>query len=161
MKRSLKSIVVFCLLALASAHAQPAPSVSEFVINGLKVIVKQRPGTETVTVGLFLRGGSVQKPGMEELLLSVVTESSAKFPAPVLQAELVRTGSSISSATNYDYSVLTMASTRRNFERTWDLFRRYCSSPESTGERHRIEKAIADRFGNRPAQCSGRSAGFR
>jgi len=85
MKRSLKSIVVFCLLALASAHAQPAPSVSEFVINGLKVIVKQRPGTETVTVGLFLRGGSVQKPGMEELLLSVVTESSAKFPAPVLQ----------------------------------------------------------------------------
>jgi len=122
MKRSLKSIVVFCLLALASAHAQPAPSVSEFVINGLKVIVKQRPGTETVTVGLFLRGGSVQKPGMEELLLSVVTESSAKFPAPVLQAELVRTGSSISSATNYDYSVLTMASTRRNFERTWDLF---------------------------------------
>ncbi len=49
------------LLSLTWAQTLPASSsgtVTEFEVNGLKVILKQRPGTQTLAAGLFVRGGS-------------------------------------------------------------------------------------------------------
>ena len=100
--------------------------VTEFEVNGLKVLVKRREGNQTVVAGLFIRGGSrninANNAGIESLMLDVATEASANFPRERFRRELSRTGTSISYGINYDYSALTLGSTRQHFERSWEMF---------------------------------------
>jgi zinc protease len=138
------ALALTLLLSAASAPAQtvggagttgPGPSkeaadtlrlVTEFEVNGLKVLVKRREGSQSVVAGLFMRGGSrnvtAENAGVEALMLDVATEASQKFPLAVMRRELARTGTSLSYGINYDYSVLSLASTRRYFDRSWDIF---------------------------------------
>src|SRR5262245_17583271 len=64
--------------------ARQAALVSEFDINGLKVLVKRREGSQTVAAGLFIRGGvqniTSNNAGVEAFMLGVATEASAVFP---------------------------------------------------------------------------------
>jgi zinc protease len=100
--------------------------VTEFDVNGLKVIVKRRASSPTVAAGLFIRGGvrnvTAQNAGIENFMLNVATEGSKSFPREVLRRELAKTASSIGSGSNYDFSALSLASTRQNFDRSWDVF---------------------------------------
>jgi zinc protease len=106
--------------------ASQAALVTEFDVNGLKVLVKRRPNSQTVAAGLFFRGGvkniTAQNAGIEGFALSVATEGSQKFPRDVFRRELAKTGSSISSGANYDFSVLALASTKQAFDRSWEIF---------------------------------------
>lgn len=115
----------FAQAATANITAQ-ASLVTEMDVNGLKVLFKRRPNSQTVAAGLFIRGGSrnvtAQTAGIENLMMSVATEGSVKFPRAALRRELARTGSNISNGINYDYSVFALASTREYFERSWELF---------------------------------------
>jgi zinc protease len=108
--------------SLASQIAQ----VKEFEVNGLKVLVKRRPLSPTVAAGLFIRGGvknvTAQNAGVENFMLSAMTEGSKTFPREALRRELAKTGSTIGSSSGYDYSVISLASTRQNFDRSWDIF---------------------------------------
>lgn len=108
--------------SLASQIAQ----VKEFEVNGLKVLVKRRPLSPTVAAGLFIRGGvknvTAQNAGVENFMLSAMTEGSKTFPRETLRRELAKTGSTIGSSSGYDYSVVSLASTRQNFDRSWDIF---------------------------------------
>lgn len=110
----------------AARAADAARLVSEFEVNGLKVLVKRREGSQTAVAGLFMRGGAgnvtAENAGVEALMLDVATEASAGFPRERMRRELSRTGTSISYGINYDYSALTLASTRRHFERSWEIF---------------------------------------
>lgn len=112
--------------AAARAAADVTRYVNEFEVNGLKVLVKRREGTQTVVAGLFMRGGSrnitAANAGVEALMLDVATEASANFPRERMRRELSRTGTGISYGINHDYSALTLASTRRNFDRSWEIF---------------------------------------
>lgn len=112
--------------ASARALAEAARLVSEFEVNGLKVLVKRREGSQTVVAGLFVRGGASnvtpENAGVEALMLDVATESSAGFPRERMRRELSRTGTSISYGLNNDYSVLSLGSTRRHFDRSWEIF---------------------------------------
>jgi zinc protease len=125
----------------------PAPSkettdtlrlVTEFEVNGLKVLVKRREGSQSVVAGLFMRGGSrnvtAENAGIEALMLDVATEASQKFPLAVLRRELARTGTGLSYGINYDYSVLSLASTRRYFDRSWEVFTDSALHPSFTQE---------------------------
>src|SRR5687768_10012750 len=100
--------------------------VNEFEVNGLKVLFKRRAGSQTVVVGLFLRGGSRnitdKNAGVEALMLDVATEASTNYPRERFRRELSSTGTLISSGINYDYSALTLGTTRRFFDRSWNLF---------------------------------------
>jgi len=100
--------------------------VSEFEVNGLKVLLKRRTGSQTVVAGLFLRGGSrnitEKTAGVEALMLDVATEASANYPREKFRRETSSTGTLISSGINYDYSALTLGTTRRFFDRSWNLF---------------------------------------
>src|SRR6185503_12776813 len=64
-----------------SIVAKQAALVSEFEVNGLKVLMKRREGSLTVAAGLFIRGGSANinanNAGIETLMLSAATEASA------------------------------------------------------------------------------------
>jgi predicted Zn-dependent peptidase len=126
---------IFLGLTLAAANfaqttrtdfSSQAALVTEFDVNGLKVLVKRRPNSPTVAAGLFLRGGSrnltAQNAGIENFMLDAATEGSRTFPRETLRRELAKTASSVGSGSNYDFSVLSLASTRRNFDRSWDIF---------------------------------------
>jgi zinc protease len=112
--------------SVQSVEAKQAALVKEFDVNGLKVLVKRREGSQTVAGGLFLRGGSrnvnAENAGIESLMLSAATEASVGFPREKMRAELARMGTIIDSGTNYDYSTLTFRSTRPNFDRSWEIF---------------------------------------
>ncbi|HEX8337227.1 MAG TPA: pitrilysin family protein [Pyrinomonadaceae bacterium] len=127
--------------------------VNEFEVNGLKVLVKRREGSQSVVAGLFLRGGArnvtAENAGVEALMLDVATEASQKFPLAVMRRELARTGTGLSYGVNYDYSVLSLASTRRHFDRSWDIFTDSALSPSFRPEdfgrvKSRILVGLAD-----------------
>jgi zinc protease len=130
-----------------------ASLVTEFDVNGLKVLVKRREGNQTVVAGLFIKGGArnvtAANAGIEDLMLDVSSEASSNFPRERLRTELARMGSAISSGMNYDYSVLTLASTRGNFDRSWDIFTDVSLRPSFTPEdvervRNRIVLSLRD-----------------
>ncbi len=124
------------LIAGQSALAQSSADITEFDVNGLKVIVKKRPSFPTVSAGLFVRGGvRNQKPeqaGIESLTLGVATEASAKFPRNVLRREMSRTGSVLGGASGYDFGVLSLTSTRPHFDKTWGIFTDIVLNPAFT-----------------------------
>lgn len=142
----------FAQTTTASMSAQ-AGLVSEFEVNGLKVLVKRRPNSQTVAAGLFFRGGArnltPQNAGIEDLMLNAATEGSQKFPREALRRELARTGASISSGTNYDFSVLALASTLQTFDRTWEMFTDIAMNPAFSSDdveraRKRLIAALSD-----------------
>ena len=105
---------------------EQAALVTEFDVNGLKVIVKKRAGSQTVAAGLFIRGGArnitAQNAGIERFMLEAAQEASANYPRERMRTEIARLASVIGDGTNYDYSALTLGSTRANFDRSWDIF---------------------------------------
>ncbi|HEX9960642.1 MAG TPA: pitrilysin family protein [Pyrinomonadaceae bacterium] len=129
----LPAFIVLSFISVSSAQdagkaslASQVAQVREFEVNGLKVLVKRRPLSPTVAAGLFIRGGvknlTAQNAGIENFMLSAMTEGSRAFPRETLRRELARTGSSIASSAGYDFSVVSLASTRQNFDRSWDIF---------------------------------------
>jgi len=114
----------------------PVSLVTEFDVNGLKVLVKRRAGTQTVVAGLFIKGGvrnsTPDKGGVENLMLDTASEATVSFPRERLRMELSRMGTTIGSGVNFDYSGLTMASTRANFDRSWEIFTDVALRPSFT-----------------------------
>jgi zinc protease len=121
-----------------SVVAKQAALVSEFDVNGLKVLLKRREGSLTVAAGLFIRGGAAninaQNAGIETLMLSAATEASANFPRERMRTELSRMGTVIGSSSNNDYSVLSLATTRMHFDRSWQIFTDVALRPSFTKE---------------------------
>jgi len=125
---------IFLIFAIAitpftstySQTAAPASAISEFDVNGMKVLIKRRPGTPTVSAGLFFRGGvrntTAEKSGIESFTLNAAAEGSKSFPRQKLRTETSRIGTLISAGSSYDYSALAMASTKENFELSWRMF---------------------------------------
>jgi zinc protease len=115
-----------------------AALVTEFDVNGLKVLVKRREGSPTVVAGLFIKGGTrnitAANAGIENVMLDAASEASVNFPRQRLRMELARMGATISSGVNYDYSGLSLASTRANFDRSWEIFTDVALRPSFTAE---------------------------
>ncbi len=118
--------------------ANQAALVSEFDVNGLKVLLKRREGSLTVAAGLFIRGGAAnitaQNAGIETLMLSAATEATTNFPRERMRSDLSRMGTVIGSSSNNDYSVLSLATTRMHFERSWQIFTDVVLRPSFTKE---------------------------
>ncbi len=134
-------ILSFVFGANAQTGGQPttgaqADLISEFEVNGLKVIVKRRPNAPTVSAGLFIRGGvrnlTANTAGIESLTLSVATEASKKFPREVMRKELTKMASALGAGSNEDFSVISLNSTRPNFDKTWDIFTDAVMNPSFT-----------------------------
>ncbi len=152
----LLSVVSCLLLALNVATAQtPAPTpqappdfqsviarqasqVTEFDVNGLKVLVKRREGSQTVAIQLYIRGGAGNitptNAGVEAFMLNVASEASTNFPRDRMRKELARMGSVLGESVSYDYSALSMTATRANFDRSWEIFTDVAMHPAFTKE---------------------------
>jgi zinc protease len=128
-----------------AAERRAAALVTEFDVNGMKVLVKRREGSQTVAAGLFLRGGSrnitAENAGIESLMLDVATEASASFPRERLRTALSRMGTVLGSSENYDYSVLSLTTTRANFDRSWEIFTDVALRPAFTKEDFELIKS--------------------
>jgi zinc protease len=126
------------LQSAQSVVARQAALVSEFEVNGLKVLLKRREGSLTVAAGLFIKGGSrnitAENAGIESLMLDAATEASAAFPRDRMREEQSRMGTVISSSENNDYSVLALRCTRPNFDRSWQMFTDVAVHPSFTKE---------------------------
>ena len=103
-----------------------ASQVSEFEVNGLKVLFKRRANSQSVATGLFIRGGArnltAENAGIEDLMLNVATEGSAGYPRERLRAELARTAAVLGAGADYDFSVVSLTTTRQAFDHSWDIF---------------------------------------
>ena len=121
-----------------SVVAKQAALVTEFDVNGLKVLIKRREGSLTVAAGLFIRGGAsninASNAGIESLMLSASTEATTGFPRDKMRSALSSMGTVIGSSSNNDYSVLSLACTRMNFDRSWQLFTDVILRPSFTKE---------------------------
>jgi zinc protease len=100
--------------------------VSEFEINGLKVIFKRRTSSPTIAAGLFIRGGvqniNSKNAGIENLTLSVATEAGKNFSKAEVRRQFARTGSGIGASAGVDFSVISLGTTRQNFDKSWEIF---------------------------------------
>ncbi len=127
------AIPIFGQTAVATALP-----VTEFDVNGLKVLVKRRQGAPTVSAGLFIRGGvrnaEPQNAGIENFALSVAVEGGKTYPTQRLRKETSRVGTVISAGSNYDYSVLALASTKASFDSSWQMFTDVALNPEFAPE---------------------------
>ncbi len=125
-------ILVFCAFvfsavpAFGQAAPAAAPQVTEFDVNGMKVLVKRRQGAPTVAAGLFFRGGvrnvEPQNAGIENFTLSAAVEGSKSYPTQKLRKETSRVGTLISAGSSYDFSVIALASTKASFDSSWQMF---------------------------------------
>lgn len=131
-------VILSIVFAVNAQSAQSTNDITETEINGLKVIIKRRPNTPTVSAGLFIRGGvrniTAENAGIETLMLDTATAASKKYPRETMRKELSKMGSSIGGGGNYDFSVISLASTRQNFDKTWDIFTDVVFNPSFTPE---------------------------
>ena len=118
--------------------ARQAAQVTEFDVNGLKVLVKRREGSQTVAIQLYIRGGAgnitTANAGVEAFMLNVASEASTGFPRDRMRKELARMGTVLGESVSYDYSALAMTATRTNFDRSWDIFTDVALHPAFTKE---------------------------
>ncbi len=128
-------VIVFSLSATAvfAQASAPAVPVSEFDVNGLKVIVKRRPGAPTVAAGLYFRGGvrniKPENAGIEAFTLNAAIEGSKGYPRAKLRKETAAVGTVISAGSNYDFSAMVLGSTRQHFESSWKIFADLAMNP--------------------------------
>jgi predicted Zn-dependent peptidase len=91
-----------------------------------------------VAAGLFIRGGAQnvtgETAGIERLMLEAASGGSKNFPREVLRRELSKIGTTIGASSGNDYSVLSLASTRPNFDRSWEIFSDIILNPSFTDE---------------------------
>jgi zinc protease len=119
--------------ATAGGFAAQAASVTEFDVNGLKVIVKRRASAPTVAGGLFIRGGARniddKDAGIENLMLATAVEAGQKIPRATVRRDLSRLGSGIVSGITNDFSAVSFVTTRSNFDRVWEIFTEVTMNP--------------------------------
>lgn len=148
---SLAIAALFTLLVTARAQearidsiAAQAAQVTEFDVNGLKVIVKRRTSAPTVSGGLFMRGGvrniNEKNAGIENLMLSTAIDAGKNMPRQQVRRDLSRLGSVITSAAGQDYSAVSFATTRQNFDRVWEIFSEVMLNPAFADDDVRRER---------------------
>jgi len=106
-------LILFFVLTTSFSLPPPQERTTEFVTNGLKVILKPSV-KEIMSVRFFIKGGtanySKELEGVESLALSVAVEGGTKKMGKTeFATALEKIGTSIGSSTSYDYSEINMS----------------------------------------------------
>ena len=127
------SVSVFAQTGNLENFTAQAALVSEFEVNGLKVILKRRPNSPTVAGGLFVRGGARnitdKNAGIERLMLATAVEAGKNLPRQSVRRELSSMGSVISAGASNDYSAVSLATTKNDFPRAFEIFSEVILNP--------------------------------
>lgn len=113
--------------------AAQAALVTEFDVNGLKVILKRRPGAATIAGGLFIRGGARnitdKNAGIEALMIASAIEAGKTIPRETVRRELASRGSAIATGAGSDFSSISFGTTKPDFARVFDIFSEVVLNP--------------------------------
>jgi zinc protease len=119
-------IVVFIVSGWLLTSSPSWAGTEEFMVNGLKVILKKNPATEVIAANFYIRGGVLnltpETAGIESLLIDVARKGTAKYSKEKINAELARMGTLIGGAIRRDYSLMNMRCVKTYFDRSWDIF---------------------------------------
>lgn len=126
-KRWMRIVAMFLAGASLGANAQDRTGASdEFIVNGLKVIVRPISANDIISVQLYLRGGSLNltetTQGIESLIFESAVKGSKSYPREKLNTILDRTGARISSSCTKDFSYMSMRCVKSVFDTLWNVF---------------------------------------
>ena len=120
-----RRILLFLTTPLLLAFHAPAQT-QEFTVNGLTVLLKPNPANEIVSAQLYVRGGARNiteaTQGIEPLIFNTAIKGSKYYSKESIDELLDRTGASINSISNRDFSVVSLRCLTTNFGETFDLF---------------------------------------
>lgn len=124
---------VFLLTAAGTLEAQAPAKVTEFEVNGIRVIACPA-ANELVSVVVGLEGGlasgETNNPALADFTADLVTSSgSASFNKEALRRFLSQTSTQLSGAGDYRGVSYTMTATRPNFDRAWAMLASIVSAP--------------------------------
>jgi len=101
-------------------------STAEFVVGGLRVILRRNTASDVVAANLFLLGGVQQltpaTQGIETFLLAASERGTAHYSKDALRVAMNRTGSAISIDPGDDWTVFGLRALRTTFDSSWALF---------------------------------------
>jgi len=119
---------------LGAGSADPIPSVtapadtstSEFIVDGVRVILRRNTASDVIAANLFLLGGvqqlTPQTQGIEAFLLAVSERGTKRYPKDALRVATNKTGSVISVEPEDDWTVFGLHATRATFDSSWAIF---------------------------------------
>lgn len=129
---SILTIFLFAGVSLSLAHPSNEDAsitdVEEFNVDGIDVLLRESKEAPVVTAVLFIRGGTSVVPenepaATEYFAMNLIPESgSALTSKQRFRRVETRMGSGIGGSDGRDFSVLSMRSTRENFDTTWKFF---------------------------------------
>ena len=128
MKKHWMQVVIIMLACVSwETTAQDKSAASgEFVVNGLKVLVKPISTNDIISVQLYLRGGCMNlteaTQGIESLIFQSAVKGSKNFPKEKLNTILDRTASAINSASTKDFSQVSLRCLKSDFDKLWDVY---------------------------------------
>jgi zinc protease len=112
--------------ATALASHESAQPTELFEVEGVRVLLRQNPFSEVVTVKAFLEGGLAyalpESLGLELLLLEIAQKQSKHYPKEKMATELVRLGARLSSEALPDYTAFTLLTLKRHLTESLALF---------------------------------------
>lgn len=113
------------------AAFQPQASASrvttkEFEVDGLKVVLRRNPDSETAVADMMIAGGlpfyGAQNAGKELVLLETLDKGSKSFSKEEANRQLARTGASLSGDAKQDFSTFALHTLARDLEKNFAIF---------------------------------------
>ena len=140
-------LILFFVLTTSFSLRPPQEKATEFIVNGLKVILKPSV-KEIISVRFFIKGGTANYSkaleGVESLALSVVVEGGTKrMTKTEFATALEKIGTTIGSSTSYDYSEINMSCIKEFWDQSWNLFADVIASPRFDAKEFELIKAQA------------------
>lgn len=131
MKNKIISIVI--LLSALSITAKAQDTVTEFNVNGLKVLFKPSE-KQTVCAIMFFKGGTAnykeQQQGIEYFALNAASEcGTAKYSKDDFKDKADKYGINMGGNSGYDYGYISMSCVKPYWSEGWDLFSETVNNP--------------------------------
>ncbi len=112
--------------AEAEAARRVDSTTASWEAGGITVIHRRAAANQIVAVNLYLLGGSRQvtadNAGIEPLLLAVSERGTQRYTREQLRGMLARSGSTIVTSSERDWTMIGLRSTRDGFHDTWRAF---------------------------------------
>lgn len=158
-----RAIYTVCLalwLGLMACTRPPEMTTTDFIVDGLQVILRTVPGSPMVAAGFYLKGGAnymgPNLAGIEPFLFETATRGTETRSKSEINTWLESTGTVFRVVAEYDYSGLIIQSRIDHFTAAWGLLADVLLHPrleshELEGVRRKIITAI-ETENDRPEQ---------
>ena len=106
--------------------AEADTTTAEFLVDGVRVILRRNTATDVIAANLFLLGGVQQltpeTEGIEAFLLAASERGTKHYSKDALRLAMNRTGGAITIEPDDDWTVFGLRATRTTFDSSWAVF---------------------------------------